>query len=325
MEMLIVVLSIAFFIVLEAFFSGSETGLISINRIKLRHLIDAKIKVALNLEKLLDKPEKFLGTTLVGTNISVIAASCLFTHLIIKTYGSGYEWMTTAVLTPFILIFGEILPKSIFRQAADRIILRLVTFLRFFSWLLSPIVWLVSSITNIILAPFSGWQAPTARRSPFVTREELRYLVKESEREGVIEPHEKSLIYSIFDFSTKRVKNIMVPLRKVASLQSKATVKDLKSIVKRSHYSRIPIYAKADSDFIGIVNIFDCLHEKVLSKPVSELVRPVMFLSQEEPIDRVLLTLQLRHQQMAILVDKGNKAVGLVTIEDLLEEIVGEM
>ncbi len=324
MSIFITISLIAFSILLEGFFSGSETGLISINRIKLRHLVYAKIKVASQLQELLNRPDRFLGTTLVGTNISVIIASCLFANLIVQRIGVGYEWLTTVCLAPFILIFGEILPKSIFRQTADRIILRLVPLLRFFSIFLFPVVWLVSSISNLILLPISGFAKPT-KKSPFVTREELRYLVQESEREGVIEPHERSLIYSIFDFSTKKVKDIMIPLKKMVSLDSQKTVEDLRQLVRKTRYARIPIYEKQSGNFAGIINIFDCIYEKTPTKTLSGLVRPVMFLSQDEPIDRVLLALQLKHQQMAVLVDKAEKAVGLVTIEDLLEEIVGEM
>jgi len=324
MSLLATFILIAFFILLEGFFSGSEMGLISINRIKLRHLVEAKIKTACQLQRLLNKPDRFLGTTLVGTNISVIAASCLFTALIVERLGMGFEWMTTACLTPFILIFGEILPKAVFRNAADRIILRVTFFLRIFSVFLYPVVRIVTALSNLALLPFRKFGKP-AKRSPFVTREELRYLVQESEREGVIEPHERSLIYSIFDFSTKKVKDVMVPLKKVVSLSSKRTIEDLKDTVKRARYSRIPIYEGNTANFTGVVNILDCAYERNIRRPLVEFARPVVVLSQDTPVDRVLLSLQLKRQQMAILVDRNKKAVGLITIEDLLEEIVGEM
>jgi len=319
-----ILILIGFFILLEGFFSGSEMGLISINRIKLRHLVEAKIKTACQLQRLLNKPDRFLGTTLAGTNISVIAASCLFTGMIVSRFGTGFEWMTTACLTPFILIFGEILPKAIFRNAADRIILQVTFFLRIFSVILYPIVRVVTALSNLVLLPFARFAKP-AKRSPFVTREELRYLVQESEREGVIEPHERSLIYSIFDFSTKKVKDVMVPLRKVVALDSKRTIEAIKDTAKRSRYSRIPVYEGSAANFTGIVNILDCIYERDSRRPLAEFARPAIFLSQDTPVDRVLLSLQLKRQQMAVLVDKNKKAVGLVTIEDLLEEIVGEM
>jgi len=324
MSIFITLLLIAVFILLEGFFSGSEMGLISINRIKLRHLVEARIKTACELQELLNKPDRFLGTTLVGTNIAVITASCLFTGMIMERMGPEFGWMTTICLTPFILIFGEVLPKAIFRNAADRIILRITFFLKFFSILLYPIVRVITALSNLALLPFSRFAKP-AKKSPFVSREELRYLVKESEREGVIEPHERSLIYSIFDFSTKKVRDIMVPARKVAALDSKKTIEDFKRAVKKTRYSRIPVYESNAGNFTGVVNIFDCLYEKNAKKPLSEFARPIMRLSQDTPVDRVLLNLQLKRQQMAVLVDRNKKATGLVTIEDLLEEIVGEM
>ena len=314
---------ILFAIMFEAFFSGTETAVISVNKIKLRHFVDAKIKKAQLLQDMLNNPDKFLGTVLVGTNLSVIISSVVCTDLIVTRLGPDYKWLVTVILTPFILIFAEILPKTVFRQMADRVTLNLVAPLSFFSRVLSPISWLASRVSEALLLPF-GKDKP-ARKSVFVSREELKYLLKESERDGVIQSHEQAIIYSIFEFGAKKVSQVMLPLKSAVTIEASKSLSELKDLVKKTGFTRIPVCKDNCSDCPGVVNIFDCLHEKDINRPVSDFIRPTIFIYEKESADKALLTLQLKRQHLAVVTNDANKNVGILSIEDLLEEIVGEI
>lgn len=315
-------LVIILFVLLEAFFSGSEMAVISVNRIKLEQLAQGKLTQAVLLKKMLAAPDRLLSTTLVGTNISVVISSVIFTALVVDTLGPSYTWLTTVVMTPVVLIFGEAIPKAVFRYYADRVTFRIARLLRFFEWLFWPLVILISSISRVILAP---WRAKEPKRaSLFVTREELRLLIKESKKDEIIKPHERAIIHRIFEFGSKKVKEIMVPLKSIISLEAAGSPEQLKELAKTSGYSRIPIYQDKPENLIGFANVFDALYaERALSK-VSDCLRPVLYISQESPIDQVFYSLQLKRMQIAILLDEQNRHTGMVTFKDLLDEIAGE-
>lgn len=323
MSVLLLISAVLFFIVMEAYFSGSEIGLISLNRIKLRHLVEAKVKVAVLIQKLLEKPDRLLSTTLVGTNIAVITSTALFTKILVDFFGVEYAWMTTLILTPFILVFGELIPKTIFRQRSDQIMLNSVYPLYFFSKIFYPIIAIISFFSNSILFIFG--QKKTTKKSPFVTREELKYLLKESEKEGVIKAHERTIIYRIFDFGAMQAKQVTTPLKDIAALKTTDTIADARLKAQKTDFSRFPVFEDTPDKFIGLINVFDILFEKDENKKLDQYLRPILFLSEEALIENVLVTMQLKKQSMAILVNIENKPTGLVTIKDLAEQIVGEI
>ena len=304
------ILIIALCIIFAGFFSGSETALISINRVKLRHLAEAGKPDAKKITELIKTPEKVLAMTLVGTNIAIVTASGLCTSLV------NEAWLATLILTPLVLIFAEAIPKFIFRQRANELALRFAKPITFFYKLLYPCVYVILRISG---------QTKQTHKSPFVTREELKYLIREGERSGAIEPRERSIIHSIFNFGAKKVKEILVPLKNTAVIDAAADIKALKELVKQTGYSRIPVYEKTKDNIIGIVNILDTLVIEDITQKIKQIIRPCTLVSQETPIDNVLLILQSKKQPLGIITDVNKKPVGIVTIEDLVEEIVGEI
>jgi CBS domain containing-hemolysin-like protein len=315
------ILTCIFFVLLEALFSGSEMGVISVNRIKMEQLAQSKLSQAVLLKKMLTSPDRLLSTTLVGTNLSVVISSVIFTALIVDTFGQGYAWLTLVIMTPVILIFGEAIPKTAFRYYADRVTFRIAGVLRFFEFLLWPVVLIVTSISRIILFPFKKTEA---RKSLFVTREELRLLIRESKKDETIKPHERAIIHRIFEFGSKKVKEIMVPIKDAVSIDAQDEPSRLKELSRSSGFSRILVYEGQKQKIIGFANVFDALYEEGKFAKVLDRLRPVLYISCESPIDKVFYSLQLKRMQVAVLLDENNKHAGMVTFKDLLDEIMGE-
>lgn len=316
------VAAVAFFVLVEAFFSGSEMGVISVNRIKMEQLAQSKVAQAVLLKKMLASPDRLLSTTLVGTNLSVVISSAIFTAFIVATFGRGYIWLTAVMMTPIVLIFGEALPKAVFRYYADSLTFRVAKVLKFFEFIFWPVVTLVSGLARIITFPLKAKGAKKGL-SPFVTREELRLLIREGKQE-VIKPHERAIIHRIFEFGTKKVKEIMVPIKDLVSIDARENPYQLKELSKTSGYSRILVYEGKSENIIGFANVFDALYEEGKFAKVLDCLRPVLYISCESSIDKVFYSLQLKRMQVAILVDENNRHAGMVTFKDLLDEIVGE-
>jgi CBS domain containing-hemolysin-like protein len=314
---------IAISIILEGFFSGSEIAIISLNRIRLKILAETKEKKASQIYNMLKNPNRLLGTTLVGTNIAVVIASSFCAKLIYDYYGLSSQWLTTLILSPVVLIFGEFIPKTIFAQSADKITFYLASVLQFFWRMLYPIVWLIGKFVDAILRLLTG-SSFHKKRSPFVTKEEIRYLIKESETEGQIDPYERSIIYKIFDFSKKKVKDVMWDMDKLVYLSESTTIEGLLTKAKESNYSRFPIRSQ-DGEFKGLVHILDVIYEENKAKKLKDFLRPIETVEEEMDIDNAFFLLKSKKQSLAIAVDKDGKPTGFFALEDLLEELVGEI
>ncbi|MBU3933252.1 MAG: hemolysin family protein [Candidatus Omnitrophica bacterium] len=315
--------AIALFVLLQAFFSGSEMAVISVNRIKMEQLAQGRLSQALLLKRMLSSPDRLLSTTLVGTNLSVVISSAIFTVLVVATLGQGYAWLTPLIMTPVILIFGESIPKAVARFYADKVVYRIAGVLKFFSLVFWPLVMLTSFISRIILLPLKTKEAK--RLSPFVSREELKLLIRESKKDEVIKPHERAIIHRIFEFGSKKVKEIMVPIKDVVSIDSSSEPSRLKDLSRASGFSRILVYEGEKENIIGFANVFDALYEEGKFARVSECLRPVLYVSCESAIDKVFYLLQLKRMQVAVLLDENSRHIGMVTFKDLLDEIAGEV
>ncbi len=316
-------ITVGLFILLEAFFSGSEMAVVSVNRIKMEQLAQSKVSQAVLLKKMLASPDKLLSTTLIGTNLSVVIASAIFTALIVTKLGDGYTWLTSVVITPLVLIFGEAVPKAVFRHYADEVTFRIARILRFFSFIFWPVLILVNSISRLILLPLEPKKP--AKRSLFVSREELKLLIKESQKDEVIKPHERAIIHRIFEFGSKKVKEIMVPIKDAVSIEAQDGPARLKELSRASGHSRILVYQGEKENIIGFANVFDALYEEGRFTKVLDCLRPILYISCESPIDKVFYSLQLKRMQIVVLLDENNRHVGMVTFKDLLDEIMGEM
>lgn len=315
---------IIFFIFLEGFFSGSEIGLVSVNRTKLKVLSESKHKKAMIIQRMLDDPNRMLCTMLVGTNIAVVSATAIFTKSIYSIYGGNSAWIAIAVITPVMLIFGEFIPKAVYSKQTDTLTYASSPLLNLLWKPLYPVVSVITLISENTLRVL-GIKAKPSRKSPFVTREELKYLIRESEAQGVIEPHERNIIYKIFDFGKKKTGQMMNRIDKLAYFTPEDAISDLLDKVKQTNFSRFPIKSSSKQNFIGLVNALDVIYEQDKKNTLSGFIRPISTVSTEMLIDDVLLMLQGKREHMAIIVDTEQVPVGFVTIEDLLEEIVGEI
>jgi CBS domain containing-hemolysin-like protein len=316
---------LVFLIALSAFFSASETALTSVSRIRVRHMSEEKVPGAHRLEELLKHPSRFLATILFGVTLAELAAASVATVLAtryFKTFGAG---IATGVITFFILVYGEITPKSFALQYAERFSLAVALPIQITSVVLYPVVRIFISISNFFIRILGG---KTLREGPFVTEEEIKTMVTVGEEAGVIEEEEKDMIHSIFEFGDTIVREVMVPRPDMVAAKSTNSIKDVLSMIMHEGHSRIPIYTDSLDSIVGIVyakDILKYLTEGKLDVPLESLMRPVYVIPETKKVNELLRELQRRKIHMAMVVDEYGTTVGLVTIEDLLEEIVGEI
>jgi len=313
---------VGFFVLLTGFFAGSETALMSINRIKLRHLADSGNRNARIIQKLLRNPDRLFIVILIGTNLGIIMASSIFSAYLVGRGNPYAEQLTTAIMTPLLLIFGEIIPKSLSRHNALFLVSLLTPLLRLFYGLFLPVA-RVFNFLNDQLLHLMG-QKEIDPQPLFATRGELKYMIQESGKEGMLKPHERTIIYRIFELSEKNVKKIMTPRNRIIALPTTATIAQMIDLLRKSRFSWIPVYEKDPHQFVGFVSLFDVAYEENVDKPLSEFLRPLVSISDKKTIDEVLVTLQWKKSSMAIVEDM-TQTIGLVTIEDLLGELVGEV
>ena len=307
---------------LEAFSSGSEIALVAANTKKIRkakHLSPQRIKITL---KLLKNRERLLATTLCGTNLAVVTNSIMITSFFIALLGEKGELYAVLVLSPLLLIFGEIIQKTIFQQRATTIAPWISYPVWIASYLFYPLAALVTKITNLIFF-FAGTKKP--KETPFVTREELRLILNMSKRGSDLTTSEVTMIDRLFDFSRTVVKEAMIPLVEVTAVEDTTSVSEAIATIAQKGYSRLPIYHERIDNIVGIVSSFDLLDAQHDNQPITSLIRTIPYVPASKPIDELLIELQKKRTHLAIVVDEYGGTVGIITIEDILEEIVGEI
>lgn len=304
----------------EAFFSGAELALISADKVALRHRAERGSQSSALL-RFLEDPGQLISTALVGTNICVVLSTVVATLTLLRRFPHQAELLSLAVMTPLVLVFGEILPKSLFQHYADRLAPSLVVVLSVFRLLFFPLVAVGATLSRLFLRALRLGGART-----FMSREELKLLITLPSRPGDdrITVDERQMISRIFEFGDMAVEDVMVPLSEVSALPATATLPDLARAIDESRHTRIPLYEDRLDKIVGIVHAFDVLRADPQADTRS-LCRPAVFVPERQPAVDTLVRLQREGQGMAVVVDEYGGAVGLVTIEDLLEEIVGEI
>jgi putative hemolysin len=309
-------------LLVEAFFSASEISLISANYRRLRHWAEEGRRGAQFALKLLDRPERMVATCLVGANLAEISNTILVTALLLQWLGPPGELVAMLTLPPLILILAEITPKSIGRQHPHRVAQRLAPILWVLSWVMYPVTLIFATLSRAVLFLTGARQMS---QLPFVTREDLHLVVQKSGPEVDLETGERRIINRILRFSLRTVKEVMVPLIRVAAIPDTMTVAQALEEFRASPFSRLPVYHRRIDNLIGVVHGFDLLGEPASARPLKPFIRPVKYVPEIRKIDPLLTEMQRTGTHLAVVVDEFGGATGIVTIEDLLEEIVGEI
>ena len=312
-------------LLLAALASASETAMTSVSRIKIRNLAQAGNARAQLIEQLLHDPNTFLSTILVLNNVAVIVATTLATLIALDTFTSFAELISTITLSLVVLIFCEITPKTAAVQSPERWAMLLVQPIHALTIVLKPVVVSLTFLTTRLVRLFGG----TPRvRGPFVTEEELRMLVEVGEEEGVLEEEEKEMIHNVFELADTVVREVMVPRMDMVTVEADDSIQEALNVIVQGGQSRIPVFSESIDNIIGVLYAKDLL--KVFAsgqrpRNVRPLVRPAYFVFETKRLDDLLHEMQRQRVHMAIVVDEYGGVAGLVTIEDLVEEIIGDI
>jgi putative hemolysin len=301
----------------EAFFSGAETAFISVNFLKLMHLIEKKNKAAMLVHDILKKPDRFLATTLIGENLCVVVASACAAALFAKLSLAYGALLTTMVMTPLTFIFCQLLPKTVFRYRANRAALFIAPAVSLSEKVFMPLVNFFTFFANSVARVVNP---KGLRRNPFLTKDEIKSLIKDISREGILEPHEKEAIDKIFDMTLTKAADLMVPAKNVVSLDVSMSLAEVREKARATSVTRFPVFeGKA---LKGMLNIYDMLYSGAPDWKSS--LRPVLKVDSNESLDKVFSLMQPSQEVLAAVV-KGNDTVGILTMEDLMEHIVSRL
>ncbi len=304
------------------FFSAVEMAFIAANRLKIRHLAEEGHRNAARYLEAFRHPEHVLSTAMMGVTIAHIVASSVMTWGLLPTLGTPAPLVVTLILTPIMVVFGEIMPKVIAREWATELILKLYRPLRLTSMLLAPFVAVSNRIVTAVLRVFGG--GPTDTRQ-FVSREELKALLQVTPGEADVTTQEAEMIDKIFDLGDTGVRAVMVPLVDVGMLPATASPRDAIALIQQRGYSRIPIYRERETNVIGVVTAMDLLSHGATAGILDELMRPPYYVPGTKRIDDLLGEMKRTRTHLAIVVDEYGSSIGIITLEDILEQIVGEI
>ncbi len=315
--MIILLILLVFSLITEAFFEGAETAFVSINFLKLMHLIEKKNKRAMLVHDLIKKPDRLLTTTLLGTNLSVVVSAVCVTAIIEKYYPAYSILLATIILTPFSFIFCQLLPKAVARYNANRICLSLAGPLKWSERAFWPFVNFFVFFANTLGRVVSP---KGLRKNPFLTKDDIKSLIKEISREGILEAHEKEAMDKIFDMTLARAADIMVPMKNVAVFDAGDTLEAVKAKALVSGFTRFPVLK--GKELAGIINIFDIFYNP--AGDWQAFIRPLIKIEYDQSVDKVFSSMQPSKEVIAA-VFKGPEMAGILTMEDLMENIAPKL
>ena len=302
--------------IISFFFNGIESGLLSVDPVRLRQNVKRRIPAALQLNVLLKRPERLLATVLLITNAADIVALLLLTSELLRWYGYVGFLFAMVIALPIYLFVLSVLPKSLFRRFPFRALARLAGVLVFTSKLFSPLLELGAQIGGILLPRHAG-----KRGRLFAARDELKQVTTQSEREGALTATEREMIHSVVDFRGSRVRDVMLPSAKVVALHSGASTQQALELGASTGLDRLPLLAP-DGQPAGLVNVMEILLERNGDKPLDSYVRRIVTTTEDEPAYRIMLQLRAARLGIAAVVDGRQKFRGIVAIEDLMRRLV---
>ena len=312
-------------ILVVAYFSAAETALFSLGRLRARHLVEAGHPEANAILQLFKKPNILIATILVSSTMAITAASSLATVVALKIFPHSGEVIATVVMIVVVLVFGEITPKTFAAQNTEKVSLRVARTIVILSIILSPLIKILSVITNFLVRLLGG---KTLRKGPFVTEEEIRLLVNVGQEEGLIEEEEKEMIDSIFEFDDTLAHEIMVPRIDITAIEVDDTLNEVLELILQVGHSRIPVYENTIDNVIGIIyakDLLKFLYENRRGAGLREIMRLAYYVPETKKVRDLLAELKREKIHMAIVLDEHGGTAGLVTIEDMIEEIVGDI
>jgi putative hemolysin len=320
LDVLLTLLIMVLCLAAEAFFSGSEIGIVSADRMQLRHKAAQGSRGARLALTMLEKPEWLLSTTLVGTNVAVVTNTTMATALVIHLFGEQFAWLAIIMVAPLIWIFGEIVAKSVFQQRADVTTPVAIFVLRGASWLFLPILVVFSVLTRTLARLLGGGES----RNPFTLREEIVTMMDMSAAEGDIQPLERRMIRRVFSFSETTAEDIMVPLIDVVGVPRDSNCRAAQRLARDNAHKRLAVYEERVDRIVGSINVLDLLSQPP-DRPIEDFVRRCHFVPGSIGIEGLLSDFRESSGMMAVIVDEFGGAEGIVMLEDILEVIVGEL
>lgn len=312
---------IVILLILSALFSASETALSSVNKVRLRSYAEEGNKRAKMAIKITDNFDKTLTTILIGNNIVNLAANTVATVMVAIRFGAKYAALSTAVMTVLIIIFGEIIPKNIANEFSEGVSMAIAYPLYWLMLVLTPIVWFLIGLKNIVIKLCGG-----SNDQPTMTEEELKYIIDEIEDEGVLDENESDLVKSALEFSDITISEILIPRVNISAVEIDQSPDEIKDAFITSHFSRLPVYEKTIDSIVGIIhekNFFDMYLNG--RRDIREIIQKPLYIFELTTISEIMQQMQREKSHMAVVVDQYGGTQGIVTMEDIIEELVGEI
>ncbi len=324
MDIFYILLAMVILLLLKGFFSGSEIALVNSDKIHLHHKANQGHNGAKLILKMFKKPDVILGTTLVGTNIATVILTTLGTLLMIRFFGKHGDIYAFFIYTPFFLILGEIVPKSVYQQKANVLAPIIIYPLRLFSIIFAPIIFIFSRIARLTARMLGSGKSD---QSVFITRELVRSVVEMAERGSNIDAFDRGRIKRVIRFADTTVGEAMIPVAEMTAVNHNQNTREAVNLIRRLGYNRLPVYKDNTSNIFGIITLttWDMMDRELSLRPLSEFIKQPHYVSANQTIDQLLPILRKRKDHMAIVVDEFGSAIGMITMEDILEEVVGEI
>lgn len=319
---LIIILCLIFI----ALLSSSEVAFIAFNRIRIRHLIEKGSSSAETAQKIRDQHDRLFSAVILSGNLFTVLATSVGTALALKFFGEEYGIIISTIIMTFLtVVFGELAPKTFAVTHAEKVALFMAKPMEMYIKLISPLVWIFNKLSNLIIRFFGGEIKPTPQ---FLTEEEMKAMISIGEEEGTLEKEEKEMLHKVFEFGDKKVSEAMVPRTEIVAIPEDAAVADVLELITTERYSRYPVIKETVDNIIGILYVKDILikmakEEIAPGTSIATLIRDAYYIPESKMVTELLDEMQKHKFQIAIIVDEHGGTAGIITLEDIMEEIVG--
>lgn len=320
-NLLIIVLSLLAVAVL----SSAEASMIAVNKVRLRNLVEKGDSRARSAQKILERHDRFFSAVILSGNLFTILATSVGTAMAVNMLGEDYGIVTATVLLTFLtVVFGELAPKTFSVTHSEKVTLAIARPLEVYIRLISPLMWIFNASSNLLLKVFRVKERPFA---PSITEEEIKTILKIGKEEGAIEEDERKMLHRVFEFGDKMASEVMVPRTEIIAIPEKATAKDALILVSEEGYSRYPVIKDSIDNITGILYVKDILikmsEAEINGMPITDLMREAYYIPENKMVSELLDEMQKKKFHIAIVVDEYGGTAGLITLEDIIEEIVG--